>query len=197
MRSKVQNDKSFRSEQRRGESKEATPPTNQRRNQPTQNSGEYGRRQDSGSTEGNQDGKSSPGLDSARHQAAQRAAAQADALRTAVVPGFMATALSLEKLFDPEAYRLYLQQLIKDAGSPSDPIEKMLLEQLALAHFRIADLQAHGGVAKGLEAIKLLNTMAARMLGEFRRTALALQAYRSRLPASEQAKNLRLFKAAQ
>jgi hypothetical protein len=54
----------------------------------------------------------------------------------------------------------------------------MLLEQLVLAHLRSAQLQAQAGMAEGMEAIKLYNSAAARLLSEFRQTALALAVYR-------------------
>src|SRR5262245_51047132 len=65
---------------------------------------------------------------------AERAARQAEALRQAIFPSFMALALGLDNQVGPLGYRAYLAQLIKDAGDPPDPIERMLIEQLALAH---------------------------------------------------------------
>ena len=80
-------------------------------------------------------------------------------------------ALGLDSLFESRTYKVYLERLIEDAGDPADPIERMLLEQLALAHFRIGQLHVSAGRAEGIEAVKVYNSVAARMLGEFRRTA--------------------------
>ena len=73
----------------------------------------------------------------------------------------------------------------------------MMVQQLVLAHFRIAQLHAAAGQAQALEGIKILNSAAARMLGEFRRTALALRLYCGRVPEGQPEKNLKVFKIAQ
>lgn len=138
-----------------------------------------------------------PGLDAARHAAAQRIAHQANALREGAFPALMATAVGLDRYFDTAAYRVYLGRVLKDLGDPADPIERMLIEQLCLAHFRTAQLHAGAGQAQGAEAVKAYNAVAARMLGELRRTALALKAYRTGVPAGESRATLKLFKAAQ
>src|SRR4029077_19969518 len=98
----------------------------------------------------------------------------AEILRTVIFPGRMAAALGLDSIVESPAYRIYLDRIMDDAGNPSDPIERMLLEQLTLAHFRIADLHVGASTAKGIEAMKIYNSGASRLLGEFRRTALAL-----------------------
>ena len=138
------------------------------------------------------------GLDEARHAAAQRTSHEAGVLREGAFSALMATALNLDKYFGTGAYRVYLAGVMRDLGDPKDPIERMLVEQLCLAHFRVAQLHAGAGQANGLEATKLLNTVAARMLGEMRRTALSLKAYRtSAVPTNRQKAQLKLFKAAQ
>lgn len=131
-----------------------------------------------------------------RRQAQQRAAHHADALKGVVFPVLMSEALGLGDVFDGSAFRVYLERLLADAGNPADPVERMLLEQLAFAHFRTAQLHVAAGRSKGAEAAKLLSAAAARLLGEFRRTALALRAYRGREPG-ERATPLKVFRAAQ
>lgn len=139
-----------------------------------------------------------PGLDAAKHAAAQRAAYQAEVMRECLFPTLMADALGYDNIFDSRAYKVYLQRLLDDAGNPADPVERMMLEQLALAHYRIGQLQVNAGQSKGTEATKIYNAAASRLLGEFRRTALALRAYRTHVPEgkSEQPR-LKIFKAAQ
>src|SRR5262245_7623667 len=129
--------------------------------------------------------------------AAERAAHQAEALRSAVFPSCMALALGLDNQVGPSGYRAYLEQLLKDAGDPFDPIERMLIEQLGLAHFRVAQLHADAGRAQGVEAAKIYNAVAARLLGELRRTALALCVYRGQLPKGKAAEKLKVYKMAQ
>ena len=73
----------------------------------------------------------------------------------------------------------------------------MLLEQLALAHFRIAQLHVCAGTAKSIEGAKVYNSVTARLWGEFRRTALALRAYRAHVPEGKSMQKLKIFKMAQ
>jgi hypothetical protein len=117
-------------------------------------------------------------------------------LRDGAFPALMATALNLDTYFDVAAYRVYLARVIADLGRPVDPVERMLVEQICLAHFRVAQLHGAAGQAAGLEAAKLLNSAAARMHGELRRTALAFMAYRT-APAGQEKSRLKLHKAAQ
>ena len=139
-----------------------------------------------------------PGLDDTRHAAAQRRANQAAVLRDGVFPVLMGTALGLDKCFEAGAYKTYLTDVMRDLGDPTDPVERMLVEQLCLVHFRVGQLHGAAGQATGLEAMKLLNTVTARMLGEMRRTALSLKAYRSSaVPAKSEKARVKLFKAAQ
>ena len=37
----------------------------------------------------------------------------------------------------PESFVAYLDQLLEEAGQPTDPIERMLIEQIAMAHHNI------------------------------------------------------------
>jgi hypothetical protein len=137
-----------------------------------------------------------PGLDLARHAAAQRAAREAEILDRAVVPALMATALQLDHV-ESTGYRVYLDRLRAAAGNPDDPIECMLLEQLTMAHFRIAQLHGGAGQSTGIEAQKILCAAAARLLGEFRRTALAIRVYRAGIPEGKAETKMKIHKLAQ
>jgi hypothetical protein len=138
------------------------------------------------------------GLDDAKHAAAQQAAYQAEVLRETLFPAMMAEAIGYDNLFGSAAYKTFLDRFIKDAGSPTDPVETMLLQQLAVAHFRIGQLHIGASHAQGTEAMKLYTAAASRLLGEFRRTALALRAYRGRVPEDkpEEKERLKIFKMA-
>src|SRR5262245_24072864 len=129
-----------------------------------------------------------PGLDDARHAAAQRSAHAADVLRQAYLPACLATALGMAR-FDAGSCQVYLDRFLQDAGSPRDPVERLLLEQLGFAHLRLADLHARAAGAQSVEATKVLTGAAARLMGEVRRTALAVREYQERLP---QQRKLRL-----
>jgi hypothetical protein len=102
-----------------------------------------------------------------------------------LLPSMLASALGLDRYFDAAGYRAFLDRIRQDAGSPTDPVEVMLLEQLVLAHLRAAQLQAHAGQAEGLEAARLYNAAAARLMAEVRQTALALKAYREPAPGRD------------
>jgi hypothetical protein len=138
------------------------------------------------------------GLDDAKHAAAQRAAHQAEVLRETLFPAMMADAIGYPNLFESTAYKTFLDGFIKDAGNPTDPVETMLLQQLAVAHFRIGQLHIGASHATGTESVKLYTAAASRLLGEFRRTALALRAYRGRVPEDkpEEKERLKILKMA-
>lgn len=138
-----------------------------------------------------------PGLGDARHAAAQRAAQQAQIMSENLFPAMMADALGYEGTFESRAYKVYLARLLEDAGNPADPIERMMLQQLGLAHFRLGQLHAAAGHSKTLEAVKIYNSVTARLWGEFRRTALALRLYKAHIPESRAESKLKIHKMAQ
>jgi hypothetical protein len=96
------------------------------------------------------------------------------------------------KGLDAEAYQLYRDRLLADAGSPTDPIEAMILEQLALAHLNVGVFQYRATNAGTIQATAAYAGAAARLIAEFRRSALALQAYRvaSRQLANDPSKDI-------
>ena len=137
------------------------------------------------------------GLDPAKQAAAQTTAHQAEVLREGVFPALMASAVGLDQYIDTAAYRTYLAGIMADLGDPRDPIERMLVEQICMAHFRTAQLHARAAGAEGVEAVKILNSVTARLLGEVRRTALALAVYRTTVPAAQRRDRFKLLKAAE
>jgi hypothetical protein len=76
---------------------------------------------------------------------------------------------------------MYRDGLVADAGNPSDPVEVMLLETLALAHLNAGRLLCRSVEAEAVdvEVARKYGAMATAMVGELRRTALALAAYRA------------------
>jgi hypothetical protein len=125
------------------------------------------------------------GLDAARHAATQRTAENADILQRSYIPACMATALGMSQ-FDVHVCRDYLDRFVADAGGTQDPVERVLLEGIAFANLRLADLQSQAAQAKSIDAAKAYTSAAARLLGEIRRTALSLRVYRDRTPAEPQ-----------
>ena len=110
----------------------------------------------------------------------ERIAHRANLVKTSVFARAMASTIELDDSFDTSVFQSYLEQMQIEAGDASDPIERMMIEQLAMAHLRIGDLHLHAAHATGSELIKILNAATMRALSEFRKTALALAAYRER-----------------
>lgn len=77
-----------------------------------------------------------------------------------------------------DAYKLYLTRLIAQAGDPADPIERMLIEQIALAHHNVGRLHVKATTAETLEETRVYLGSAALLTGEFRRTVATLKDYR-------------------
>ena len=96
-------------------------------------------------------------------------------------------ASSLSSGIDPQAFPLYRDKLLKEAGDPSDPIEIMLIEQLALAHFNIGRLQIRSSSVQDAKLAVAYSDAATRLLGEFRRCTLALEDYRAKQAARKTA----------
>jgi hypothetical protein len=78
----------------------------------------------------------------------------------------------------PMAFNQYVSDVLQEAGNPKDPIERMMVEQLVLAHHNIGRLQVQAALSKGAAEAEMYNTAAVRLMGEFRKTTLALKACR-------------------
>jgi len=90
---------------------------------------------------------------------------------------------SLDKSVSLDALKLYREQLLEEAGNPDDPIEIMMIEQLALAHLSIGRLRIYSCAAADVQMITAYGDAATRLLAEFRRCTLALEEYRSKRAA--------------
>jgi len=75
-----------------------------------------------------------------------------------------------------------VNQLLAQSGSPADPVERMLIEQVAMANFVIGELYARAAAADSVERMEIFYKTAARLLGEFRRSAFALKRYQEPAP---------------
>ena len=103
---------------------------------------------------------------------------QASVVKRGITPTALAMVLDMENMIGAAGCRVYLDDLVRESGNPSDPVEIMLLEQLAMCHQYSIQMQALSKKAEGIEAIELYISGAARLSGEFRKTALALKEYR-------------------
>ena len=73
-----------------------------------------------------------------------------------------ATMSDLFQQADTTAFKLFRDQLLADAGNPSDPIEIMMIEQIALAHMNVGWLQFRSATAGTADAAKIYGGMATR-----------------------------------
>jgi hypothetical protein len=105
---------------------------------------------------------------------------QAYYLRKEAAAGYLNATLGpfFEGHLHPMAFNQYVSDVLEKGGSPKDPIERMLMEQLILAHHNIGRLQVQAAGSKGTAEAEMYNTAAVRLMGEFRKTALALKTYR-------------------
>ncbi len=103
----------------------------------------------------------------------------AEQLRECVASLFMFASMTKAfKNFDAGAFKLFRDRLLADCGSPADPIEIMMIEQLALAHFNAGLLHCRAANSSSFECAGVYSNAAAHLQAEQRRSALALQAYR-------------------
>ena len=105
---------------------------------------------------------------------------QASVVKRGITPTALAMVLDMENMIGAAGCRVYLDDLVKDSGNPVDPVEIMLLEQTVMCHQYSIQMQALSKKAEGTEAIDLYLSGAARLSGEFRKTALALKEYRKK-----------------
>lgn len=78
-------------------------------------------------------------------------------------------------------FKTYWDNLLAASGNPKDPIEVMLLEQLAWCHQRLGALHCQAAEARTVEVAVAYDAAAARLMAEYRKSALALRVYRSPL----------------
>ena len=107
---------------------------------------------------------------------------KANIIRDMAIPAAMTAAIPVAKGIDSGAFKVYRDGLLENAGSPTDPIEIMMVEQIALAHHRVAQLHILAEESKTVDEFKAYSTAATRLLGEMRRSALALKQYRQPAP---------------
>ena len=82
---------------------------------------------------------------------------------------------------DVRAFELYRDAIVREAGS-RDVLEQCLLEQVAAAHLASLCLQARCGIAQTPEAAGIYAASAAKLMGEMRRSIVAIKEMRSPTP---------------
>ncbi len=107
-------------------------------------------------------------------------AAQAANLKDLFAPAhlYIAISSSIAPSVGTDLFKVYRAKLLEEAGNPTDPIEVMLIEQLALSHFHIGRLHLKSCMAEHGPLVVAYADAATRLTAEFRRSALALEDYR-------------------
>ncbi len=105
---------------------------------------------------------------------------QVDIARRFILPIALTGAIFTDNCIQVTAYRQFLDGLLEEAGSPTDPVEIMLLEQLAVCHMCAPYLLSRAGLATELKTISVYNAAATRVMAEFRKIALRLKEYRQK-----------------
>jgi hypothetical protein len=101
---------------------------------------------------------------------------QVNAIRRGLLPSTMVDLFGTNScLGDVKAWRKYLDDVMRDAGDPTDPVEIMLLEQVTLLHTRAIQLQTNAAQATGSASCELYTRAAVRLVTEMRKIAIALR----------------------
>ena len=85
--------------------------------------------------------------------------------------------------------QVYLDELTREAASGTDPIETMLVQQLVWAYHAVGVLHIQAGSSKRAAEVTAYHAAVARLMAEFRRSSLALKAYRQGPPRPRAAAN--------
>lgn len=101
--------------------------------------------------------------------------AQAAIIKNTLFASLMTTAVGDYEMFTAAAFEAFIKELIREYGNSGDRLEQMQIEQLALAHYRIADLHAQAAGAKDARAVEAYTGAATRLMAEFRRQVMAIR----------------------
>jgi hypothetical protein len=112
-----------------------------------------------------------------REQKITRLKDEAMIARDLLIPGALSAILG-SKLVSHLGVKIYVNTFYRDNGCPTDPVEIMMLEQLLLAHHRLAQLHVRATEVTSPDLLKIINTAVTDLMGEFRRLSLAIRIYR-------------------
>src|SRR5262249_36169213 len=79
---------------------------------------------------------------------------------------------------DVPTCKAFMADFVRRAGAPDDPIERLLVEQLALGHHALGTRLFRAGCPEGADETGAYQGAGARLMAECRRSALALRALR-------------------
>jgi hypothetical protein len=80
---------------------------------------------------------------------------------------------------DVEAWKRYVDSFVEELGvtKAAGPVARMMAEQLLLAHHAVGRLHVRAATRTAPAEVAAYHAAVARLMTEFRRTALALRAY--------------------
>ncbi len=81
-------------------------------------------------------------------------------------------------LITPMQANLFLREFMEAAGNPTDPILRMMLEQFAMAHHKIARLNRMSAEANTPEVARAYDASAVALLAQMRQMVPTIKAYR-------------------
>lgn len=90
---------------------------------------------------------------------------------------------------DGFAVMAYREQLLKDAGNPSDPLEIMLIDQITMAYHNLGFLNSRAVHAKEHSIAVMYYSTQCRLLAEFQRLFGTLETYRQSRTAQQERKS--------
>ncbi len=100
-------------------------------------------------------------------------------MRKAIIPGITASAAHLEKHVSTQTVGAYVYDFAQRAGGCNDPVEEVIVRQLAQADLVVGQLLGKANNADNPLAAAAYGSTACRLISEVRRLALALKTYRA------------------
>jgi hypothetical protein len=112
---------------------------------------------------------------------------QADRLREEGAAVHLYTVVgSIIPNLDWAMFRSYVEKWIQDAGDPTDPVERVMLESLLLTHHCAGQWATKASMATDPTIQAAFGCVATKLLAETRKSGMAIQEYRShRIPLRE------------
>lgn len=102
-----------------------------------------------------------------------------ETMRKAIIPSIVADAVHLDKHVSTPTVGAYMDDFAQRAGGIDDPVEEVIVRQIAQADLIIGQLLAQTTRAQNAPAAQTYGNTACRLIAEVRRLALALKQYRS------------------
>ena len=106
---------------------------------------------------------------------------QASVIGNMFFPGQVIGSLSLGDQTSITSVRIFLARFREEANGTGDPVEKLLLDQLIVAHLKVGELYAHSAGVQDLGFKQMYNNAAVRLLSTICQLVSTLSAYRATL----------------